>query len=230
MKGWISIHRAIQDHWIWADQRYLKWWLTLLLNVNHEGKMFPVGMKKYECNPGQSFRSIEQWSDMFSCSKKTTLKFFNMLEDDGMISCQILGKGNRRKHMLTVENWDKYQNKETENYTERVPDNTPKEYPNIPPNNNDNNENNDNNKRAETVKRFQPPTQEELNSYILEKGYAIDAEAFIAFYTSKNWMIGTNKMKDWRAAVITWKKRSENTSNSNRKTSSSINSVNQKWR
>jgi hypothetical protein len=35
----------------------------------------------------------------------------------------------------------------------------------------------------------------------------IDAEAFIDFYSSKNWMIGKNKMKDWKAAVRTWERR-----------------------
>ena len=35
----------------------------------------------------------------------------------------------------------------------------------------------------------------------------IDAEQFVAFYDSKDWFIGKNKMKDWRKAVITWEKR-----------------------
>lgn len=61
--------------------------------------------------------------------------------------------------------------------------------------------------KAKTVKRFCPPTIEEVQSYIQEKGYSVDAEAFIAFYQSKDWMIGKNKMKDWRMAVVTWSKR-----------------------
>lgn len=61
--------------------------------------------------------------------------------------------------------------------------------------------------KAKTAKRFCPPTLEEVQSYIQEKGYSIDAEAFIAFYESKGWMVGKNKMKDWRMAVVTWSKR-----------------------
>lgn len=61
--------------------------------------------------------------------------------------------------------------------------------------------------KAKAAKRFCPPTIEEVQSYIQEKGYSIDAEAFIAFYQSKDWMIGKNKMKDWRMAVVTWSKR-----------------------
>ena len=29
---------------------------------------------------------------------------------------------------------------------------------------------------------------------------------FVDFYESKNWMVGKNKMKDWKAAVRTWEK------------------------
>jgi hypothetical protein len=55
-----------------------------------------------------------------------------------MITREILGSGNRRKHLLTVVNWSEYQESETRKYTERVPKNTPKEYPNVPCNKNEN--------------------------------------------------------------------------------------------
>lgn len=142
MEGWVKVYRSIQEHWIWQDEKYLKWWLCILLNVNHDERKFPVGSEMHTCKPGQSFRSIEQWTDLFSCSKKTTLKFFLLLENDGMISRQILGSGNRRKHLLSVINWAEYQQTETENYTERVPKTTPREYPNIPPNKKDKNDKN----------------------------------------------------------------------------------------
>lgn len=60
---------------------------------------------------------------------------------------------------------------------------------------------------AKAAKRFCPPTLQEVQNYISEKGYSIDAEAFIAFYESKGWMVGKNKMKDWRMAIVTWSKR-----------------------
>ena len=37
----------------------------------------------------------------------------------------------------------------------------------------------------------------------------MDAERFCDFYASKGWMIGNQRMKDWRAAVRTWEKREE---------------------
>lgn len=54
---------------------------------------------------------------------------------------------------------------------------------------------------------FVAPSPQEVKDYISEKGYAIDAQRFIDFYESKGWMIGKNKMKNWRAAVGTWARR-----------------------
>ena len=55
--------------------------------------------------------------------------------------------------------------------------------------------------------RFAPPSLQEVEKYINEKGYSVDAEAFVAFYESKGWYIGKNKMKSWKYAITTWEKR-----------------------
>lgn len=67
-------------------------------------------------------------------------------------------------------------------------------------------------KDGESKKRttFLPPSLEEVQAYIKQKGYSVDAEAFIAFYSSKNWYVGKNKMTNWRMAVVTWSKRPNN--------------------
>ena len=41
----------------------------------------------------------------------------------------------------------------------------------------------------------------------------MDASTFIDFYTSKGWMVGKNKMKDWKAAVRTWERKSKTEKN-----------------
>lgn len=53
--------------------------------------------------------------------------------------------------------------------------------------------------------RFIPPTVEEVEEYINEKGYKINAQRFVDYYSSKGWTIGRNSpMKNWQAAVRTW--------------------------
>jgi uncharacterized protein (UPF0335 family) len=128
MEGWIKIHRRITEHWVWQNDKYSKWWLIILIYVNHEPKKFPVDNKFYTCNPGESFRSLEEWASLFHCSKSTVLNFFKLLKNDGMINTKILGEGNRRKHLLIVVNWKDYQILDTENKTRTVPKIRPEQY------------------------------------------------------------------------------------------------------
>ena len=62
------------------------------------------------------------------------------------------------------------------------------------------------NKNKKSV-RPAPPSVREVAAYCAERKNGIDAEAFVAFYESKGWLIGKNEMKDWKAAVRTWEKR-----------------------
>jgi len=55
--------------------------------------------------------------------------------------------------------------------------------------------------------KFTPPALSDVRDYIDGKKYHVDAEQFIDFYESKGWMVGKNKMKDWKACVRTWAKR-----------------------
>jgi hypothetical protein len=47
---------------------------------------------------------------------------------------------------------------------------------------------------------------EEVQAYCLERKNNVDAERFIDYYTSNGWLVGKNKMKDWKAAVRTWER------------------------
>ena len=52
--------------------------------------------------------------------------------------------------------------------------------------------------------RFIPPSVEAVEAYCLARKNGIDAHHFCDFYQSKGWLVGKNKMKDWKAAVRTW--------------------------
>ena len=53
-------------------------------------------------------------------------------------------------------------------------------------------------------RKFIPPSVEEVAAYCNERKNSVNAENFVDFYTSKGWMIGKNKVKDWKACVRTW--------------------------
>ena len=54
--------------------------------------------------------------------------------------------------------------------------------------------------------KFVAPTVADVSAYCQERKNGISPEQFVDFYTSKNWMIGKNPMKDWKAAVRTWER------------------------
>jgi predicted phage replisome organizer len=60
--------------------------------------------------------------------------------------------------------------------------------------------------RAKTTK-FIPPSVEEVADYCFERGNTVNPETFVDFYSAKGWMLGKNKMKDWKAAVRTWERK-----------------------
>lgn len=62
------------------------------------------------------------------------------------------------------------------------------------------------------INRFIPPTLKEVEEYCLERQNGIDPQRFIDFYEARGWMIGKNKMKDWKAAVRTWERSEYNRS------------------
>ena len=63
--------------------------------------------------------------------------------------------------------------------------------------------------RGKTASRFVPPTPDEVKVYCKERGNSVDPSRFVDFYAAKGWMVGKNKMRDWKAAVRTWEGKQE---------------------
>ena len=81
----------------------------------------------------------------------------------------------------------------------------------------DNVNDHDNVNDKETCKRecvrskFVIPTFEEVAEYIAANNLNVDGSQFIDYYTSNNWMVGRNKMRDWQAALRNWARRDTGT-------------------
>lgn len=50
-----------------------------------------------------------------------------------------------------------------------------------------------------------PPDPMEVTAYSAAIGYPMDGQAWCDHYAVKGWMIGSVRMKDWKAAVRLWK-------------------------
>lgn len=56
------------------------------------------------------------------------------------------------------------------------------------------------------LKRFVPPTIEEVVLYCTERHNHVDASKFVDYYTANGWKVGKSSMKDWKAAIRTWER------------------------
>lgn len=122
-------------------------------------------------------------------------------------------KGGRQKTEIEPENIQAETEKEPKlNQTEtKVKPNNNQTITKVKPNVNVNVNENENIKEIlpkgstkKSAECFTPPSKDELENYCRENGYSIDVDRFIDFYSSKGWMVGKNKMKDWKAACRNW--------------------------
>ena len=56
---------------------------------------------------------------------------------------------------------------------------------------------------------FQKPTLDEVLSYCKERNGGVDGNKFFNYYESNGWKVGKNTMKNWKAAVHTWEKNTD---------------------
>lgn len=187
-QGWISIHRQLQKHWIWKDKPFSKGqaWIDLIMLANYEDKKIPYKGEVITCERGTVNLSISVLAERWGWGREKTRNFLRLLEADKMVTVNAT----RHRTTITIENYTFYNNKPSTKPT------TNRQQIDITNNINNNN-----------IGRFTPPTVKEVAAYCEERGNNISPEAFIDYYSSKGWMVGKNKMKDWKAAVRNWERR-----------------------
>jgi DNA-binding transcriptional ArsR family regulator len=141
------------------------------------------------CNMnGKCTASTQYFCRVYEVSRGSIQNWLKMLEDNGYIERTVIFKQGSREIMA------RYIKLTDKGSLKNCTDNT-----NINITNNNLTDNNS--------KRFKKPTLDEVKNYCIFRNNNIDAEGFISFYESKDWMIGKNKMKNWEQAIITWEKR-----------------------
>ena len=115
-KGYIRLHRQIQDCWIWdSDEKHNRRsaWIDLLLLANHSDKKIPFNDQVITIKRGQLLTSIRKLADRWHWSKSTVVTFLKLLENDSM----ILRDSDNNRTLLTIVNYEVYQIAETPNET-----------------------------------------------------------------------------------------------------------------
>lgn len=144
-KGWISIYRSIQEHWLWQEKPYDKAhaWIDLLLSANHQEAKILIDNTLISLEKGSFFTSELKLANKWGWSKKKVRNFLELLANDNMILKESTKKGTK----VSIVNYRVYQTLGNHDGTTEEPQEnhqgTIKE-PLRNTNNNDNNVNNDN--------------------------------------------------------------------------------------
>lgn len=88
--GWIKLYRAIRSNWIWANgnERYAKWWMDLIMMVNHEPRKVLVNGNLITIGVGQRLTSIKKLAETWGTTRRTVDRFLSLLAEDDMIEVQ----------------------------------------------------------------------------------------------------------------------------------------------
>lgn len=222
--GWIKLYRDLIGKAIWTlstpEQKVIL--ITLLLMANHEAKDWEWKGRRFICKPGQVITSLEAIAK--EAGKGVSIRNVRTALERFQNFRFLTNESTKQSRLITICNWESYQKIE-----EQADKQTDKRLTNdrqtgdkrVTTNKNDKNDkNNIKEKEKEksevqqtkvTTPRFKPPTIQEVEAYIRERDYSIDADRFVDYYTSNGWMVGKNRMKDWQAAVRSWARKSQST-------------------
>ncbi len=199
--GWVKLHRLLAGHDLWLGEPFTRGqaWVDLLLLANHKTGHIRRRGVKIPVERGQVGYSQESLSTRWRWSKGKVIRFLSELKRDERITQKTVLKNLALSTLIDITNYGQYQCGGTEDGTENGPKTVPEQECKE-------------GKEVDRGKKFNPPNEHEVSTYMVEIGFPGDPARFIDFYASKGWMIGKNKMKDWKAAVRTWKSKSAESS------------------
>lgn len=110
--GWVKLHRKMLDNpIIMKDAEHLAVWMYLLLNATHAEYPALFKGKKIILQPGQLITGCISIGNQLSISESKVRRTLNDFISDGQIDRQTSNKNS----LITVLNWDVYQNFDGQN-------------------------------------------------------------------------------------------------------------------
>jgi len=181
-QGWIKLHRQILE-WEWySDNNCFRLFLHLLLKANHKEKRF----KGIELKVG----SIVTSRDLLARETGLTSQQIRTALTKLISTNEITSVTSSQGTIIQIVSYEKYQVSTSEITNEQPTSN----------------QQSTTNNNVKNEKKFIIPTFNDVLEYCMQNNLDVDGVKFINFYESKGWMVGKNKMKDWKAAIRTWVK------------------------
>lgn len=218
--GYIKLYRKCLENEFFLEKPFDRWraFEYLLISARYKPSRVILKGQVIELEAGQLIVSEKKLAEKWDWSRGKVRRFLSLLESLQMIQVNGTAYGT----LVTIENYTKYQcdgtsdgttdstsDSTTDGTTDGTSDGTHiKKDKKVKKVKKDKNVYN--NARARVCKthtaNFSPPDIQDVKAYCIERKNNVDPERFIDFYEAKGWMVGKNKMKDWRAAVRNWER------------------------
>ena len=220
---YIKLFRKATENDLFNEKPFDRWhaFEWLLLKACRFEKTEVIKGQVVKLETGQLIVSQRKLAETFGWSRGKLERFCTMLESMQMASFDRAAYGASVGTIVTIENYSRYQDgratgEATDETTDRASDSTTdrtsdrasikKEKKDKKDKNNIYNSACARVSHGDGVSKFTKPTLQEVKAYCLERKNDVDPERFVDFYESNGWMVGKNKMKDWRAAVRNWER------------------------
>jgi hypothetical protein len=163
-----------------------------------------VGCQLVHLIPGEFIFGLNKASDELKMSVRSIRTLIAFLKKSQNLTIKTTNKYS----IISIVNWDTYQQTEIINDTQS---DKPPTSNRQATDNKQEQKNKSTKEKTEGDKIFSPPALDEVAEYCRSRNNNVDPSMWIDFYTAKNWMIGKNKMSNWKAAVRTWETRHNET-------------------
>ena len=113
--GWVQIHRCIRDNGDWYSGVFTagQAWVDLVLLACQKNETITFNGKMIEVKRGQLLRSQVRLAEMWKWNRMAVKRQFDKWCDLNQLEYDIIGYGKRSATLITILNYEEYQNWET---------------------------------------------------------------------------------------------------------------------
>ncbi len=222
--GWITLHRKVMASNVYDNGQVFNdrsAWIDLLLLANFKDGNITVNTKRIDIKRGQVGYSQTSLATRWQWSRGKVKRYLNWLESEHQIELVNVQADKRLKSIITITNYDYYQQDEPNNEPNNEPQTDRRQTEDGTVSNNDNNENNNNASKSSPSKtakktrkkvrpvRDNPPSYEEILEWLNKEGsfnnqYLDPLALYHSYFTDKpegqEWTYANGKdIMNWKS-------------------------------
>lgn len=194
--GWVKVHRKmLANPVVMKDPDYLAVWIYLLLNASHKRHPTIFNGKKIILQPGQLVTGRRAIAVTNHISESKVKRILNAFKIDQQIDQQ----GTPHGSLITILEWDKYQNNDQQN-DRQVTNKRPTSDQQATTIQECKECKNDKNREGQA-----PVPRSVIQDYVTEHNLAVDVEVFWNYYEENHWRKKNGQpVTDWVKTLSTW--------------------------